>query len=116
MRMYYLVGLLLLSSLTLACGGAGLQRDGFVVEADEMEDAERNISRRASFDLGCDRSQLTLTLLGVHDDAGADMPTQIGVRGCGKQATYIRHIIDGPGMHDAETGWEMDAAGIAEQK
>lgn len=73
----------------------------------------RSLQRRASFDFGCPSDQLRLTILAVHDDAGADMPKQVGMQGCERRATYTMEFLSsfwGPG--DEETGWRLDAAGI----
>jgi hypothetical protein len=47
--------------------------------------------QRASFDLGCAEGKMaTTTLAGGPNVAGQPMDgTQIGVRGCGKRATYV---------------------------
>lgn len=89
----------------VACGGSSIQRDGFVVEADGWQDTEDELGRRASFDLSCPRNELSLTLLDVHDDAGADMPKQVGVKGCGQRATYTREFVG-----SLVSGWHLDGS------
>jgi len=99
--------------LGTGCAGNSIERDGFVLEKDKTEELLRSLQRRASFDFGCPSDQLRLTILAVHDDAGADMPKQVGVQGCERRATYTMEFLSsfwGPG--DEETGWRLDAAGI----
>ena len=106
---------LLVSALLLLChchhfskGHFGrIHRDGFVLERAKTEEAFDELRRRAAFDMNCSPDRLNFTVLAVHDDAGPDMPKQIGVRGCGKQATYTKEYID-----DFESGWKLDMAGI----
>jgi hypothetical protein len=109
------VPLVLLTLVTGGCGGAAgsVERDGFVLERDAIDDDELLIRRRASFDLSCAESNLSLQVLAVHDDVGADMPTSIGVQGCGKRGTYQRQVAETwiPGTASSATtmgDWELE--------
>ena len=99
--------------LSTGCAANTIEQDGFVLEKSKTEELLHDLQRRASFDFGCSSDQLRLTILAVHDDAGADMPKQVGVQGCDRRATYTMEFLRsfwGPG--NEETGWRLDAAGI----
>lgn len=86
-----------------ACGGAAIQRDGFTLEEEYTKESFSLVRKRASFDLSCPVQNLSYVVLSVYDDAGADAPKQIGVRGCGKQATYTN-------VNSHNQTWIMDSA------
>jgi hypothetical protein len=65
---------LVVGLLLPACGG--MYNSGF----------RSDLEKRASFDFGCPASQLSLTEL---SSAANGLVTSYGVRGCGKQATYV---------------------------
>lgn len=100
--------------LAVGCAtGQSIEMDGFTLEKAKTEELLGKLERRASFDLGCPGSELKYTILAVHDDAGADMPKQVGVNGCDRWATYTMEFTRsrfGPG--NDETGWRMDVAGV----
>ena len=109
--------------LSAGCAQASIQRDGFVLERDRTEELLASLSRRAAFDLQCPAQEIRCTVLAVHDDAGPDMPKQVGVVGCNKRATYTMEFIStavggwggrgGWGFpYTHETGWRLDAAGV----
>lgn len=109
--------------LSAACAQASIQMDGFVLERDRTEELLSNLRRRASFDLGCPPQELNFTMLAVHDDAGPDMPKQVGVIGCKKRATYTMEYLVSRTSGVAwghsyvnETGWRLDAAGIQDSE
>lgn len=102
-----------------ACAQASIQMDGFILEQERTEELLASLRRRASFDLDCPPQELNFTMLAVHDDAGPDMPKQVGVTGCSKRATYTMEYLvsraSGVGwghFYVNETGWRLDAAGI----
>jgi hypothetical protein len=105
--------------LSAACAQASIEMDGFVLERNRTEELLGKLRRRASFDLGCPPQELSFTMLAVHDDAGPDMPKQVGVIGCKKRATYTMEYLISGGVsmgvgytYVNETGWQLDAAGI----
>ncbi len=57
-------------------------------------DAERDLRRRASFEMSCPEAQLELTPL-THETAitqaggSTDAPETMGVSGCSKKGTYV---------------------------
>lgn len=93
--------------------GRTIEMDGFILEKDKTNELLGKLQRRAAFDLGCPGPELRYTILAVHDDAGADMPKQVGVNGCERWATYTMEFFPsrwGPG--NDETGWRMDVTGV----
>ena len=70
-----------LAMLTLALGCASH-------EAARLERQQSNLRRRAGFDLQCPEQELTLTPLGRVQGNGYTQ--QYGVRGCGRQGTYVQ--------------------------
>lgn len=99
----------LLGVLQGCASGDVLQMDGFTLEKQKTEEMLADLQRRASFDMSCPAAELRLTILAVHDDAGADMPKQVGVLGCNKRATYAREYTQ-----YIETGWALSGAGVEE--
>ncbi|PCC74635.1 hypothetical protein SAMN02745121_08439 [Nannocystis exedens] len=113
----FIVGLMF---IIVACARNAVERDGFVLERDKTEELLNTLLRRATFDFNCPADRLHLRVLAVHDDAGPDMPKQVGVTGCDKQATYSMEFIPvrlGPGLWAPSTtvegAWKLDGAGIA---
>lgn len=106
-----------------ACVQASIEMDGFILERDRTEELLASLRRRASFDLGCPPQELKFTILAIHDDAGPDMPKQVGVIGCKKRATYTMEYLvsraSGVGWGHSyvnETGWRLDSAGIQDSE
>jgi hypothetical protein len=62
------------------------------------------IKNRATFDLRCPKGELTLVTLAV-DHSSPPNPTQVGVHGCDRRATYVQR---------AEGMWTMDSAAVTE--
>src|SRR6187431_621478 len=60
---------------------------------------KEKLLRRAAFDLKCTKDELSVTKL--------DERTR-GVRGCGRQATYVRSCTD---PYGANCTWVMNSAG-----
>lgn len=122
----------LIPSLSLvigACAADAVQRDGFTLRRERTEEMLGSLTRRAAFDLNCPTRRLSLTILAVHNTAGADLPKQVGVVGCEKRATYSReflHMGGGSGTtwdpstgrqgmwwgtgSIVDTGWKLDGA------
>lgn len=105
--------------ISAACAQPSIQMDGFDLERDRTEELLASLRRRASFDLNCPPQELNFTMLAVHDDAGPDMPKQVGVVGCRKRATYtMEYLVSRSGgwgwghSYVNETGWRLDAAGV----
>lgn len=94
--------------LVSGCGMfATLQKDGHTVAKDEYEWSERQIRNRAAFELKCEGAQLSLTLL----NSNQRLPTQVGVRGCGQRAVYVR-VVSG-----YLASWVLDStSGIAREQ
>lgn len=109
-----IVGFVICSAfLAVGCAtGRTLEMDGFTLEKAKTEELLGKLERRASFDLGCPGPELKYTILAVHDDAGADMPKQVGVNGCERWATYTMEFIPNRFGGKDETGWQMDVTGI----
>lgn len=99
-----IVGIFICSTfLTAGCAtGRSIEMDGFTLEKAKTEELLGKLERRASFD----------TILAVHDDAGADMPKQVGVNGCERWATYTMEFIPNRFGGKDETGWQMDVTGV----
>jgi hypothetical protein len=74
---------------------AMIQVDGYTFARDAYFRELANLKKRASFDLKCGEDQLETKVLG---DAGFNVPTQMGVTGCHRRATYAL-------LH---TGWMMN--------
>jgi len=68
------------SLLIGGCGG--MYNDGF----------KSDLEKRAAFDMDCPNSQLRYQEL---SEASNDLVTSYGVRGCGRQATYILNVQSG---------------------
>ena len=100
--------------LGLGCAaGQAIEMDGFTLEKAKTEELLGKLERRAAYDLGCPGPELKYTVLAVHDDAGADMPKQVGVNGCDRWATYTMEFFPSRyGTGNAETGWRMDVTGV----
>ncbi len=62
---------------------------GFEVEKDSTEQAFENVRNRASFETGCDKSQIDLVVLATSGQ-GSVYATQIGATGCGQRSVYSR--------------------------
>jgi hypothetical protein len=54
----------------------------------DRESAVGEVRKMALFDLGCDSATLQLTVLNEVCHFGECEPTEIGAKGCGKQARY----------------------------
>lgn len=106
-RLTLIVGLL--GALQGCASGDVLQMDGFTLEKQKTEEMLADLQRRASFDMSCPAAELRLTILAVHDDAGADMPKRVSVLGCNKRATYAREFTQ-----YVETGWTLNNTGVEE--
>ncbi len=110
------IAIIIACSLFLGVGcaaGQAIEMDGFTLEKAKTEELLGKLERRAVYDLGCPGPELKYTILAVHDDAGADMPKQVGVNGCDRWATYTMEFFPsryGPG--NSETGWRMDVTGV----
>ncbi len=84
----------LLAVSVSACAGASLVVvDGQSVYDRPWKDVQGSLPGRASFDLDCPKEQLELRLLNVA--AFYKYPTEVGVTGCGKRATYVRVVGTG---------------------
>lgn len=68
--------------------GDTVTMDGFELEAEATHEALEAVARDATVTLACSERELSYEMLGVVDDAGADMPRKILVSGCGKRAIY----------------------------
>lgn len=80
----------LAATLALMGCASSLVVDGLPVGEQKWSDSQRDVRRRASFDMGCDAAALELTLLEVHEWARPPNPTQVGVTGCGRRGVYVR--------------------------
>jgi hypothetical protein len=69
------------------------------------ESSGDRLRKRAAFDLHCTKDELEITRL--------DKTTR-GVRGCGRQATYL-YVCDRPGNAFAECSWVMNSHGHVAQ-
>jgi hypothetical protein len=74
-----------------ACGGSVIVVNGIEVYERLWDRAAQQVTQRASFDLQCPAQQLELTLI----EKTVREPTAIGVRGCGRQGTYVRPLVGG---------------------
>ncbi len=61
---------------------------GCMSAAQVRQSSETDLRTRASFDLQCPAEQLQLTPLNNTTDPNV-LPSQYGVRGCERQATYV---------------------------
>jgi hypothetical protein len=84
------------SSLLAACWLAGVAVTGGCATAAQQKD---KLLKRAAFDLKCTKDELSVTKL--------DERTR-GVRGCGRQATYVRSCSDD---YNINCTWVMNSAG-----
>jgi hypothetical protein len=84
--------LLALSACGLAsCAGNTVMVNGTEVYEDHWEKALQELRPRVAFDLGCPAEQSQFVLFkrtGRH-------PSEVGVIGCGKRATYVRNVTSG---------------------
>jgi len=79
------IGLVALA-VAVACSRPPVIRvDGFEVYQDYWNKTVIDLGRTASFDLDCPESELEFTLL----QKSGRWPSRVGVRGCGRQATYV---------------------------
>jgi hypothetical protein len=76
--------------LSLAGCGPTIQSGAFTVKKYYAERSFAVISNRAAFELGCPKDQLRLVTLNVVPDIGGDLPSQVGVEGCGQRAVYVQ--------------------------
>lgn len=101
--MRYLIVLLLAFS---GCGPT-IQSGAFTLKKKYAEHSFELITNRAAFELGCPKEQLRLVTLNVHRDIGGDLPSQVGVDGCGQRAVYV-HQFGG-------SGWVMNTESTQQQ-
>jgi len=83
-----LLTLVVLASLT-GCAGPKVLINGQEVYEKHWRLTMTELGARARFDLGCETSQFEFALfkkIGRH-------PSEVGVAGCGKRATYVRQIV-----------------------
>lgn len=83
-RRMLLQSMLLLSAAS--CAGNTIVVDGISVYESHWNQTVQRLGKRASFDLDCPRSGLAYTLF----KRSGRYPIEVGVRGCGKRAVYIR--------------------------
>ena len=96
-----LLGLALFSAMVFGCAGRNIVRDGKTVSREEFLEADAAVRRRAAFDLDCEEVRVTLleTKSG-NRSRWHQVPTQMGVAGCGQRAVYV---------HVRGTGWVLNS-------
>lgn len=87
--------------LLLAVSGCAptIQSGAFTLNKPYAEHSFALITNRAVFELGCPKEQLRVTTLNVQPNIGGDIPSQVGVEGCGQRAVYV---------YQSGAGWVMN--------
>lgn len=84
-------------------GCASVQVDGHHMNQESWENDERDIRRRAAFDLTCPPEKLQLVLLAtLYPGHSGDVATQVGVTGCEHHLVYVRG--------GSPSGWVLNSA------
>ena len=76
--------------LLLVSGCATVTIKGVSVLEESWDDAVEQVRAKAAFDLQCPATSLDLTILTTQQLLDGVVASTIGVRGCGKQATWVR--------------------------
>jgi hypothetical protein len=82
--------------------------DGFKVNVKQWEKWKAQVGQRASFELDCPQEDLSMTIL----DTTSDMPTTVGVSGCGYRAVFIS--ANGKWVMNSVNQPASDAQAVAE--
>jgi hypothetical protein len=90
---------MLVALVVLAGCGETIRSGRFMIDKEVADEQFPHIKERASFDLSCPRSGLTIVTLAA-SGSDYDVPVQAGVTGCGKRAVYVN--IRG-------AGWVLDS-------
>lgn len=70
--------------------GPTIKSGAFTLKKDYADRAFELITNRAEFELDCPKNQLSLVTLNIIPDIGGDVPSQVGVSGCGRRGVYIK--------------------------
>lgn len=63
-------------------------KDGIKLKQKVWDEDERTLRRRAAYDMHCGADQLEVTVLAR--GPGSYFASNVGIRGCGAQAVYVR--------------------------
>jgi hypothetical protein len=80
----------LILPLIILSGCATVSIKGVSVLEESWTEALDQVRPKAAFEFQCPEAKLHLTILTTKQYLDGVAPTSIGVRGCGKQATWVR--------------------------